>query len=339
MDAKISVTIGIPTYNRLSYLKEAVASALAQTYRNIEILISQNPHPESRIRNQIVEYCQSLVAQDRRVRYQLRPQNLGPPENFQWIVDNARGDYVILIGDDDRLTRNAIETLVGALAPDVGVAFGRRHIIDSWGRRQPRCVLPENPDPSFFSGWPFTQYEVPAGPLSDPELWAWRQAMGVETSLVRTRDFRRVRYREDIDMPDLEFFIFLARAGSHFVFVAEYVTEYRFHDNSTTGRGFVNFREVFDDLERLPVRAEIEPYKRKLLEMLAFRATSKCLLVGDVDAARRLLASEYCPRAVRNGSKGLLIKLSAALPGDLGPRAFNFLYAIKHGHRYKQSVI
>ena len=46
MEPKISVTIGIPTYNRLNYLKEAVSSALAQTYPNIEILISQNPHQE-----------------------------------------------------------------------------------------------------------------------------------------------------------------------------------------------------------------------------------------------------------------------------------------------------
>jgi cellulose synthase/poly-beta-1,6-N-acetylglucosamine synthase-like glycosyltransferase len=41
MESKISGTIGIPTYNRLNYFKDAVSSALAQTYSNIEIWISR----------------------------------------------------------------------------------------------------------------------------------------------------------------------------------------------------------------------------------------------------------------------------------------------------------
>ena len=334
MESKISVTIGIPTYSRLSYMKEAFASALAQTYSNIEVLISQNPHRERHIREEIAEYCQEFAGRDPRVRYQLRPRNLGQEENYQWIVDNARGDYVLLIGDDDRLLPNAIETLVSALTPDATVVFGRRHIIDAEGRRQPRCVPPVHPNARFFGGWPFTQYEVPAGRLSDAELWAWRQAMGIETSIVRTQDFRRVRFRQDLDMPDLVFFIFLARAGGEFVFVSEYVTEYRFHANSKTSKGFVNFRETFDDLERLPVREEVEPYKRKLLQMLAFRAASKSLLAGQVDHARRLLASEYYP-SVRTGPEGLIIRASAALPGRLGPLAYHFLYTIRFGQRYR----
>ena len=157
MESKISVTIGIPTYNRLGYMKEAFASALAQTYPDIEVFISQNPHPERHIREEIAEYCQEFASRDPRVRYQLRPRNLGQDENYQWIVDNARGDYVLLIGDDDRLLPNAIETLVSVLTPDAAVVFGRRHIIDAEGRRQPRCVPPVRPNARFFSGWPFTQ--------------------------------------------------------------------------------------------------------------------------------------------------------------------------------------
>jgi hypothetical protein len=78
----------------------------------------------------------------------------------------------------------------------------------------------------------------------------------------------------------------LAREGDKFLFVPEYVTEYRLHPNSTTGRGFVNYKELFEDLEPRSVRAEIEPYKRKLLPMVAFRAACKVFLTGDVD---------YCP--------------------------------------------
>jgi len=320
-------------------LKEAVSSALAQTYPNIEILISQNPHQDRAIREEIAEYCKAVAASDSRIRYQLRPKNLGPPENHKWVFENARGDYVILIGDDDHLLANAIETLVSAVVPEVSVVFGRRHMIDAEGRRLPRFVAPENPDASFFAGWPVAQFEVPPGPLADAELWSWRQAMGVEASIIRSEVFRRVRYREDLDIPDFQFFVALAREGDKFLSVPEYVTEYRFHSNSTTGRGFVNFKELFEDLEHRPVRAEIEPYKSKFLRMLAFRAASKALLTGDVEYVRRLLASTYYPADLRTGSKGFLIRASAALPGNLGAHAYSLLYAIRFGRRYKPASV
>jgi glycosyltransferase involved in cell wall biosynthesis len=334
MKSKIPVTIGIPTYNRLHYLKEALASALGQTYHNIEVLISQNPHQDRDMREEISDYCQRIAAQDCRVRYELRPYNVGQTGNFQWLIENAHGDYVLLIGDDDHVLPNGIETLVGALEPDVVVAAGRRKLMDADGRALPRCVPPVNPDLEFFSGWPFTQYEVPAGRLVNAELWAWRQAFGCETCLIRTRDFRRVTYR-DLDIPDLEFFIFLAREGGQFVFVPEYVTEYRFHADSSTGRGFNDFRVLFDHLEPLAVPAEIEPYRRKLLEVNAFKAVSKCLLAGDLEHARRLLASRYYPAAARTQSKGLIMKLCAALPGRLGSGTYNILYTMKNRRRYR----
>ena len=338
MDSRIAVTIGIPTYNRLAYLKEAVASALAQTYRNVEILISQNPHQDRQTREEIAKYCEGVAARDCRVRYGLRAHNLGQTGNFQWLVNNAQGEYLLMIGDDDHVLPNGIETLVRQLTPQVVIAAGRRRIIDADGLVLPRCVPPDDPDLEFFSGWPFTQYEVPAGRLADAEVWAWRQAFGCETSLIRTRDFQRVTYR-DLDIPDLEFFIFLAREGGGFVFVPEYVTEYRFHPDSSTGRGFNDFREAFEDLEPLSVRPEIEPYKRKLLEVIAFKAVSKCLLAGDIDYARRLLASEYYPAAARTKSKGLIMQLCAALPGKFGPGAYNFLYTMKNGRRYRPATI
>jgi glycosyltransferase involved in cell wall biosynthesis len=334
------VTIGIPTYNRLPYLKEAVASALAQTYPNIEILVAQNPHQDRGMRDEIAKYCEGVAEKNRSVRYELHSQNLGQTGNFQWLVDNALGDYILLIGDDDHIIFNGVETLVNALSADVMVAFGRRRIIDAGGQVQPPCVPPIDFDGEFFSGWPYTQYEVPAGRLPDAELWAWRQAMGVEASLIRVSDFRRVTYR-DLDIPDLEFFIFLAREPGKFVFVPEYVTEYRLHLDSSTARGFSDFRQAFDDLESVAVRPEIEPYKRTLLEVLAFRAVSKSLLAGELNEARRLLANKYYPKAVRRGSrsKGHVMKFCAALPGQCAIRTYKFLYAVKNGRKYRRATV
>jgi glycosyltransferase involved in cell wall biosynthesis len=93
-------------------------------------LDQQNLHQDRAIREEIAEYCKALGARDSRIRYQLRPKNLGPSENHKWVFENARGDYVILIGDDDHLLVNAIEALVSAVVPDVSVVFDRGHMID-----------------------------------------------------------------------------------------------------------------------------------------------------------------------------------------------------------------
>ena len=75
------VTIAIPTYKRLNYLKEAVTSALNQTYENIEVLISQDPTKEG-LNESIQCWCQSLASQNAKVRYQSNITTLGLAGNW-----------------------------------------------------------------------------------------------------------------------------------------------------------------------------------------------------------------------------------------------------------------
>ena len=198
------------------------------------------------------------------------------------------------------------------------LVFGKRHIIDAAGKRFTLKLEPQ-------SGWVEAQDRVPEGRLANPELWAWQQAMGTETSLIRTRDFRRIRFRESIDMCDAEFFILLAREGGEFIFVPEYVTEYRYHADSTTGRQFVNYRELVDLLMPLPVSEELERYKARLLGSLMISAVITCLAGGQVNDARRFLRSRYLPRRMA------LTRLCAALPGKLAAPVYKTYCLIRYG--------
>src|SRR3954447_23708462 len=83
--------------------------------------------------------------------------------------------------------------------------------------------------------------------------------MALETSLIRTATFRRLCFRENIDLPDIEFLILLAREGGEFTFIPDYVTEIRYHPESTTGRGFRSYLELADLLAPLSVSPEVEP--------------------------------------------------------------------------------
>lgn len=302
----VSVTIGIPTYNRLHYLKQSAASALAQDYPNLEILISQNPHPNPLIREPIERYCQALAASDSRINYRLLPKDDGPPANFNTIGDSARGDFLMMIGDDDHLLPNAIQNLASAITPETILSFGKRHVIDSDGVRLKSYVGTQP------GGWG----PPPPGRLAAPEPWAWQQAMATETSLMRTEVFRRLRFREYVDMPDMEYFILLAREGGEFIFVPEYVTEIRVHKDSTTGRGFINYCELADLLAPLEVSREVEPEKTRKLVYLTHLAVIECILAGRVGEARRLLKTKYFDEAA------FPTRLCAYLPAKLASPAY-----------------
>ncbi len=324
------ISIGIPTYNRLRYLKEAVASARAQTYPNIEIVISQNPHRDSGITTAIAEYCRAQEAQDSRIRYRIHPRNIGPEANFNSLADIARGSYVSLFGDDDRLLPNAIESLVKALEPNTVMVFAKRYIIDETGTRSEKATLANDRLVGFDC--------LPPGVVANPEYWAWRKSPTVENSLTRTSDFRRLRFREDMDMPDIELFIRLAREGGKFVFLPEYVIEYRLHPNSTTGGGFRDFCKLAEILATLEVSAEVEPWKRELLEGLTYHAVWVSLLRGETDHARRVMSSEHYPATSWSKPKLLLMNMCVGMPGKLGSYAYNALHTLKRGRRFDRSL-
>lgn len=120
------VTIGIPTYNRADgFLKKALQSAVEQTYKNLEIIVSDNCS---------TDHTESLVDDfsDTRIRYVKHPMNIGANNNFNFCVDNAKGEYFLLLHDDDLIDPDFIETCMSAVRDDVavGVIFTGSRVID-----------------------------------------------------------------------------------------------------------------------------------------------------------------------------------------------------------------
>jgi glycosyltransferase involved in cell wall biosynthesis len=89
-------SIVIPTYNRLSLLKEALASAQAQTYPNLEIVLLDNHSDDGTF-----EYIKACAVNDNRLRIVRNSENIGPIANFQQIPEHAKGEYLLILSDDD----------------------------------------------------------------------------------------------------------------------------------------------------------------------------------------------------------------------------------------------
>ena len=108
------VTIAIPTYNRSNgYLREALGSALAQDYGALEIVVVDNASTDA-----TPEYVRSVV--DERLRYVRNEQNLGVNGNFNACLEHARGDYFLLLHDDDRIDPDFVTCCMEALAGYAG---------------------------------------------------------------------------------------------------------------------------------------------------------------------------------------------------------------------------
>ena len=102
------VTIGIPTYNRADrYLREAIKSALNQTYPNIEIIVSDNCSTDD---------TESLVKSfpNPHLQYIRHKKNIGANNNFNYCLQKARGDYFLLLHDDDLIDDDFISACIKA---------------------------------------------------------------------------------------------------------------------------------------------------------------------------------------------------------------------------------
>ena len=125
------ISVGMTTYNRPEFLKQALEGVLGQTYTNLEVIVSEDCTPCERTKALLAEYAK----QDSRVRPFHQPTNIGPPANFQFVLKQARGDYFFWADDDDLRDPTWVEVLFRKLTTeDAVVAFSNLACIDLDGK-------------------------------------------------------------------------------------------------------------------------------------------------------------------------------------------------------------
>ena len=320
---KPRLTVGIPTRQRLGYLREAVDAALGQRAVEVEVLISQDIFPDGPCLP-LRDWCVQIAEREPRVRHCVQSQPRGLAGNWNALLDEARGEFLVIIGDDDRLLPDFARTLLVAAecgSPTPDVVFSDHFLIDAAGQR----LLEESAANSRRYG----RDQLAPGLVVDPETWVWRNAVPMLSAIVRTEFARRHRFHEDLNTPEIHFFLRLAQAGARFHFVPEFLAEYRQHDDAATASG-LRIDRLASVLLGLPARSPAaESAREKLLASLLPIAVNRALAAGDPAEAQTFLASEYYPA----GSRGarLLGQVCARLPPSLGKPVWRLLHELK-GH-------
>ena len=104
------VSIGIPVYNGARSITQALDTLRAQTYANLELVISDNASTDS-----TGEICREYAAKDHRIKYFRNPVNVGLYENFRRVVTLASGEYFMWAAADDLKPPIAVEYCVQAI--------------------------------------------------------------------------------------------------------------------------------------------------------------------------------------------------------------------------------
>jgi glycosyltransferase involved in cell wall biosynthesis len=100
------VSVGIPTYNRPEGLKRTLEQICAQTYTNLEIVISDNCSPDEKVQEIILMFAEK----DPRIKGFRQSENIGPANNFEFVLHQATGEYFMWATDDDEWDPKFIKT-------------------------------------------------------------------------------------------------------------------------------------------------------------------------------------------------------------------------------------
>ena len=126
------VSIGMPVYNGEQFVAQAAQSILSQTFRDFELIISDNASTDATER-----ICREYAERDGRIRYYRSEQNRGAAWNNNRVVELARGEYFKWQSHDDYCDPTFIEKCLAGIRsnPSVVLCYPRFVRVDEQGRR------------------------------------------------------------------------------------------------------------------------------------------------------------------------------------------------------------
>ena len=138
-------SVAIPAY-KSRYLKEALESCLSQTYDDYEVVVVDDASPEN---------LQKTVdcLNDSRIHYYRNEKNCGAidvVDNWNICLEHCSGEYVICMGDDDKLTPNCLSDYAKLIEkyPQLAVYHAWTEIIDENSKFKDM----QQPRPEYESG-------------------------------------------------------------------------------------------------------------------------------------------------------------------------------------------
>jgi glycosyltransferase involved in cell wall biosynthesis len=218
------ISVIIPAYNGEKFLPRSIGSVLAQTYRNIELIVADDGSTDD-TKKVAEEFCKK----DSRVSYHYEEKSGGPARPKNVAMHYAKGTYIAYLDQDDEWNPEKLEkqmalfadgardgTKLGLVGCDAFLAYGHGKVFWKYNTSVHHMPFPALLDRNYIH--------------SNSSVLVRREVI----ECVGARD-EQLKYAEDWDM-----WIRIAAAGYGFAFVRKPLFKYYLYPaNSTKKLGFI----------------------------------------------------------------------------------------------------
>lgn len=274
------VSVVVVSYHSQDTILETLDSIYAQTYENIELIVSDDCSTDNTV-DVVREWARTHADRFAAFHIHTKEKNLGVPGNLNAGIRLSSGKYIKDLAADDLLLPTCIEQYVTYCE-----ANGWNNIC---ARVKPFCVKdgekidgsPIDLDADFFEKTPEEQYKdmLVDNRVFSPTFFVTRElidAMGLYDP--------RYRFMEDYPM-----YTNIVKAGHQLHFLDEYTVEYRLSESSLSnavgGRaihpGYHKNLRMFFWSERFSGLLKYKKLKRLLSEMRVLLCNDIIILLGN----------------------------------------------------------
>ena len=95
----------MPTYNAGKFLADSINSILQQSYKNLELLITDDASTDA----ETIRILNDFAQKDSRVNILFLKENAGPGQARNQSITRAKGRYIAFCDSDDRWTKDKLE--------------------------------------------------------------------------------------------------------------------------------------------------------------------------------------------------------------------------------------
>lgn len=112
------VSVVMAAYNGENFIEESIKAVLSQTYSDVELLINDDCSKDA-----TREIINKWVKKDNRVRAFFSEQNVGIDKSRRRCIENSRGEYIVLLDQDDLIENDHIEKMLKKMNDDVSLVY------------------------------------------------------------------------------------------------------------------------------------------------------------------------------------------------------------------------
>ncbi len=263
------ITVIVPVYKVENYIRRCLDSIVAQSYRNLEVILVDDGSPDN-----CGKICDEYAERDKRIRV-IHKENEGLSKARNDALDACKGDYVLCVDSDDFLHRDMVKRLLDAAHEyDAEVVVGCHYELN-----KDRLLIKERICDHVIS---MDKMEALEALIKDEDIksYAWGK-------LYKAQLFDGVRYPEGRNYEDVATTYLLFDKAKRVVKIPEYLYFYQQRDDSIS---FNNSKESWHSgchASCLGQRERAEYFLEKGYGMLYEKAMATLLpyLYSDISTA------------------------------------------------------